>query len=662
MKIIYCDALVIGGGLAGLRAAVAAADKGNSTIVLSLCPVRRSHSAAAQGGMQASLGNSKMSEGDNEDVHFADTVKGSDWGCDQEVARMFCQTAPKAIRELASWGVPWTRITKGKRSAVINAQKTTIEEKDEVHGLIHSRDFGGTKKWRTCYTADATGHTMLFGVANECVKHNVDIRDRKEAIALIHKDNRCYGAIVRDLIDGRIEAYVARGTLIATGGYGRIYKHTTNAVNCEGIGAAIALETGIAQLGNMEAVQFHPTPIVPSGILLTEGCRGDGGILRDVDGYRFMPDYEPEKKELASRDVVSRRMMEHIRNGKGVKSPYGEHLWLDISILGRAHIETNLRDVQEICQIFNGIDPADEGPKGWAPVLPMQHYSMGGIRVKPTGESQTLKGLFSAGEAACWDMHGFNRLGGNSVSETVVAGMIVGDYFADFCKSHEIDINTEFVQSFVTKEENYINELLSKNGKYGVYEIKNKMKDIMWEHVAIFRTGEGLQKAVNELEELYKQSLDINVKNKEKFGNPELEDAYRTPKMIKLALCVAYGALLRTESRGAHYREDYPKRDDLNWLKRTLATWKEGDTMPTISYEDLDIMKMEMPPAFRGYGAKGNIIENPLSEQRQAQVDKIREDMQAQGKSRQEIQEALMHYELQPKFKQPNQRVGVGNE
>ncbi|ASM38171.1 fumarate reductase flavoprotein subunit [Campylobacter sp. RM12327] len=662
MKIIYCDALVIGGGLAGLRAAVAAADKGNSTIVLSLCPVRRSHSAAAQGGMQASLGNSKMSEGDNEDVHFADTVKGSDWGCDQEVARMFCQTAPKAIRELASWGVPWTRITKGKRSAVINAQKTTIEEKDEVHGLIHSRDFGGTKKWRTCYTADATGHTMLFGVANECVKHNVDIRDRKEAIALIHKDNRCYGAIVRDLIDGRIEAYVARGTLIATGGYGRIYKHTTNAVICEGTGVAIALETGIAQLGNMEAVQFHPTPIVPSGILLTEGCRGDGGILRDVDGYRFMPDYEPEKKELASRDVVSRRIMEHIRNGKGVKSPYGEHVWLDISILGREHIETNLRDVQEICQIFNGIDPADEGPKGWAPILPMQHYSMGGIRVKPTGESQTLKGLFSAGEAACWDMHGFNRLGGNSVSETVVAGMIVGDYFADFCKSHEIDINTEFVQSFVTKEENYINELLSKDGKYGVYEIKNKMKEIMWEHVAIFRTGEGLQKAVNELEELYKQSLDINVKNKEKFGNPELEDAYRTPKMIKLALCVAYGALLRTESRGAHYREDYPKRDDLNWLKRTLATWKEGDTMPTISYEELDIMKMEMPPAFRGYGAKGNIIENPLSEQRQAQVDKIKEDMQAQGKSRQEIQEALMHYELQPKFKQPNQRVGVGNE
>ncbi|CZE47807.1 fumarate reductase flavoprotein subunit [Campylobacter geochelonis] len=662
MNIIYCDSLVIGGGLAGLRAAVASAEKGNSTIVLSLCPVRRSHSAAAQGGMQASLGNSKMSEGDNEDVHFADTVKGSDWGCDQEVARMFVQTAPKAIRELASWGVPWTRITKGKRSAVINAQKTTIEEKEEVNGLIHSRDFGGTKKWRTCYTADATGHTMLFGVANECVKHNVDIRDRKEAIALIHKDNRCYGAIVRDLIDGTIEAYVSRGTLIATGGYGRIYKHTTNAVICEGTGAAIALETGVAQLGNMEAVQFHPTPIVPSGILLTEGCRGDGGILRDVDGYRFMPDYEPEKKELASRDVVSRRMMEHIRNGKGVKSIYGEHLWLDISILGREHIEKNLRDVQEICEIFNGIDPADEGPKGWAPVLPMQHYSMGGIKTKPTGESPTLAGLFSAGEAACWDMHGFNRLGGNSVAETVVAGMIVGDYFADYCKSHDIDINTQDVQKFVDREENYIKELLNKEGKFNVYEIKNRMKDVMWDYVAIFRTGEGLEKAVKELEELYKKSLDIKVENKEPFANPELEDAYRTPKMLKLALCVAYGALLRTESRGAHYREDYTKRDDANWLKRTLTAWKEGDTMPTVTYEPLDIMKMEIPPAFRGYGAKGNIIENSQSQIRQAEVDKIKEELEKEGKGRYEIQDALMPYELQPKFKKPNERVGVGNE
>ncbi|MDR1554708.1 MAG: fumarate reductase flavoprotein subunit [Campylobacteraceae bacterium] len=658
MNIKYCDALVIGGGLAGLRAAVAAADKGLSTTVLSLIPVKRSHSAAAQGGMQASLGNSKMSEGDNEDLHFADTVKGSDWGCDQEVARMFVTTAPKAIRQLAAWGVPWTRITKGQRTAVINAERTIIEEKDEVHGLIHSRDFGGTKKWRTCYTADATGHTMLFAVANEALKHNVNIEDRKEAIALIHEKDRCFGAIVRDLVTGEISAYVSRGTLIATGGYGRVYKHTTNAVNCEGIGAAIAIETGKAKLGNMEAVQFHPTPIVPSGILLTEGCRGDGGILRDVDGHRFMPDYEPEKKELASRDVVSRRMLEHIRNGKGVKSPYGEHVWLDISILGREHIEKNLRDVQEICMIFNGIDPADEGPKGWAPVLPMQHYSMGGIRTKPTGESPTLKGLFSAGEAACWDMHGFNRLGGNSVSETVVAGMIVGDYFADFCKANDITINTKTVEAAVEKEENYIKEILSRKGEANIFEIKNRMKDVMWEHVAIFRNGEGLEKAVKELEELYKKSLKASISTKNLASNPELEEAYRVPKMLKLALCVALGALQRTESRGAHYREDYLKRDDVNWLKRTLTSWKEGDTLPVIEYEDLDIMSMEMPPAFRGYGVKGNIIENPLSAKRQEEVDGIREKMEKEGKNRHEIQDALMPFPLQPQFKAINERVG----
>ncbi|EFU4982874.1 fumarate reductase flavoprotein subunit [Campylobacter jejuni] len=663
MNIQYSDALVIGGGLAGLRAAIEVAKSDQSVTLLSICPVKRSHSAAVQGGMQASLANGAKGEGDNEDLHFADTVKGSDWGCDQEVARMFAQTAPKAVRELAAWGVPWTRVTKGPRTVVINAQKTVIEEKEEAHGLINARDFGGTKKWRTCYIADATGHCMLYGVANEAIKHQVKIIDRMEAVRIIHDGKKCLGVIARDLTNGQLIAYIARGTMIATGGYGRIYKQTTNAVICEGTGAAIALETGLCRLSNMEAVQFHPTPIVPSGILLTEGCRGDGGILRDADGYRFMPDYEPEKKELASRDVVSRRMMEHIRKGKGVKSPYGDHLWLDISILGRAHVEKNLRDVQDICKTFNGIDPADEGPKGWAPVLPMQHYSMGGIRTKPTGESQWLNGLFACGEAACWDMHGFNRLGGNSCAETVVAGMIVGDYFADYCKNNGEVIDTNVVKDFLTKEYQYLKSLVDKEGKHNVFEIKNRMKEIMWDKVAIFRTGEGLKEAVDELEKLYKDSQDVKVHCKElDCANPELEEAYRVPRMLKIALCVAYGALLRTESRGAHYREDYPKRDDLNWMKRTNTFWVEGETLPRIEYEELDIMKMEIPPAFRGYGAKGNIIENPLSEKRQAEVDAIREKMEAEGKGRYEIQNALMPYELQAKYKAPNQRIGVDYE
>jgi len=658
MNIKYCDALVIGGGMAGLRAAVEAKSKGLSTTVLSLVPVKRSHSAAAQGGMQASLGNSKMGRGDNEDVHFADTVKGSDWGCDQKVARMFVTTSPKAIRQLAGWGVPWTRITKGPREAVMNAKRTTIVEDDETHGYIQARDFGGTKKWRTCYTSDATGHTMLYAVANESLKRDIDIRDRKEAISLIVENKQCYGAIVRDLITGELEAYVSKGTLVATGGYGRIYKHTTNAVINTGIGAALVLETGVGQLGNMEAVQFHPTCLVPTGILMTEGCRGDGGLLRDVDGHRFMPDYEPEKKELASRDVVSRRMMEHIRKGKGIHSSYGDNLWLDISILGREHIEKNLRDVQDICKTFNGIDPADEGTKGWIPVLPMQHYSMGGIKVKPTGESPTLKGLFSCGESACWDLHGFNRLGGNSVAETVVSGMIVGDYFADYCAKTEIDISTKIIENELEKETNYIKSLLENDGKYNIFEIKDAMRETMWKNVAIFREEKALSTAVEELEELYKKSLNVSVKSKATAGNPELEEAYRVPKMIKIALCVALGARERKESRGAHYREDYPKRDDANWLKRTLTSWKDGDTLPTIEYEDLDIMKMEMPPAFRGYGAKGMIIESELSAKRQEEVDKTRENMEAAGKDRYEIQATLMDFELQPQYKAKNERFG----
>lgn len=654
MNIQYCDSLIIGGGLAGLRAAIECKKMGLSTIVLSLIPVKRSHSAAAQGGMQASLGNSKMSDGDNEDLHFMDTVKGSDWGCDQQVARMFVTTAPKAIRELAQWGVAWSRIKKGKRDAIINAQKTTIEEEDFRHGYIHSRDFGGTKKWRTCYTSDATGHSMLYAVANESIKLGVDIQDRKEAIALIHEDGVCYGAVVRDLVTGELIAYIAKGTLIATGGYGRIYKNTTNAVICNGVGAAIALETGIAKLGNMEAVQFHPTPIVPSGILLTEGCRGDGGILRDVDGYRFMPDYEPEKKELASRDVVSRRMMEHIRKGKGAKSPYGDHIWLDISILGAEHIHKNLRDVYDICKIFNGIDVT----KQWAPVRPMQHYSMGGIRTNYKGESH-LKGLFAAGEVACWDLHGFNRLGGNSVSEAVVAGMIVGDYLREYCEKKELKIQTSTIEKALNAQQDYIESLINANGKENIFEIKTKMTEIMDANVGIFRDGEHLQTAVKGLAELYKKSKNIRISNKNLHNNPELEEAYRVNKMLKLALCVAQGALNRTESRGAHTREDYPKRDDKDWLKRTLASWENSENdMPTISYEDLDVKAMEIPPAYRGYGAKGNIIEHPDTAARQAQVDNITATMQQEGKDRYAIQEALMKFDLQPQYKARNQRLG----
>src|SRR6266542_7012134 len=458
MKIIYTDVLVIGGGLAGLRLGIGAKRRGHDVIILSLVPPKRSHSVAAQGGMQASLANVIKGEGDNEDVHFQDTVRGSDWGADQHVVRMFVNTAPKAVRELAAWGVPWSRVRRGDRDVIINGQKVTITERNEAHGLIAQRDFGGTKKWRTCYVSDGTGHAMLFTMSDQAIAAQIPVHERTEAIALIYDSGRCYGAVVRNLLTGELVAYVAKATAIAGGGAGRLYHVTTNAVISEGIPTAIALETGIAAVGNMEAVQFHPTPIFPAGILLTEGARGDGGLLKDVDGHRFMPDYEPEKKELASRDVVSRRMEEHIRKGKGVKTRFGEHLWLDITLLGRAHIEKNLREVKEICHYFLGVDPAEK----WAAVRPSQHYTMGGVRTNHTGESPTLKGLFAAGEAACWDMHGFNRLGGNSVAETVVAGMIVGEFIAEFCERSENSANipTSIVEETLRREQAKIDALI----------------------------------------------------------------------------------------------------------------------------------------------------------------------------------------------------------
>lgn len=653
MKIVYTDVLVIGGGLAGLRLALGAKRRGHDALILSLVPAKRSHSKAAQGGMQASLGNVIKGQGDNEDVHFEDTVRGSDWGADQDVVRMFVNTAPKAVRELAAWGVPWSRVRKGDREVVINGQRVTITERDAAHGTVAQRDFGGTKKWRTCYVADGTGHAMITAVADRAIAEQIPVHERVEALALIHDAGRCYGAVVRDLITGELTAYVSKATAIATGGAGRLYRVTTNAVICEGIGHAIALETGVAALGNMEAVQFHPTGIFPAGILVTEGCRGDGGLLKDGDGHRFMPDYEPEKKELASRDVVSRRMEEHIGKGKGAKSRFGDHIWLDITLLGEHHIKHNLREVYEICHYFLGVDPVKE----WIPVRPAQHYTMGGVRTKPNGESPTLKGLFAAGEAACWDMHGFNRLGGNSVAETVVAGMIVGEFIADFCDKAENDLNVPLgvVHDFVARERARLDAMLKGNGKEDATALKVRMQNIMTDKVGIFRRGEDLHAAVEELQQLLERSRNIAVRYKAEGANPELATAYRTQKMLKVALAIAHGAATRTESRGAHFREDHPRRNDAEWLKRTLATWRgDADTLPTLSYEALDVKKMELPPGWRGYGAK-DYVDHPDTPARAAEVERIR----SRGGDRHATQQALMPYEhlLPERFRGRNERI-----
>lgn len=598
MDTFYTDLLCIGAGLAGERVAVEAASQGFETICLSLVPPRRSHSSAAQGGMQASLGNCCKGEGDCPDIHFADTVKGSDWGCDQECARLFADTAPIAVREMAFWGVPWNRVVAGKSMYYKAGKQYEKIEKKEMEHLITARDFGGTARWRTCYTSDGTGHTLLFTMDNQAVKLGVKVHDRVEAIALIHDGETCMGAVARDLKTGKLRIYYAKATLIATGGYGRIYRETTNAVISDGMGGVIALNTGVVPIGNPEAVQFHPTGIVPTNILVTEGCRGDGGTLKDVNGERFMHIYEPGKQELASRDVVSRWMTHHMRLGKGVKSPYGDHLWLDIRHLGEKHIKTKLREVEEICKEFLGVDPVTQ----MIPVRPAHHYSMGGVRTNKDGAAYGLKGLFAAGEGACWDMHGFNRLGGNSLAETVVAGRIVGIKVAEFLAGYEFEVKTGVAAEAVKFEQERIDRIVNgKDGKENVYELRNLMQDALMDNVGIFRTAEGLQKAVDELEKVYDRAHHIGLRSHSVGSNPELAMALRLKGLVRLALCVAYGALQRTESRGAHSREDYPERNDRDWLKRTLAYWKEGETLPILKYEANSTV-WEIPPGERGYG------------------------------------------------------------
>ena len=602
-KLLTTDVLVIGGGLAGERCAIEAAAAGHEVMILSLVPPRRSHSCAAQGGMQAALANCVKAEGDNSTVHFLDTVRGSDWGADQEVANIFANEAIVAVREMAHYGVPWTRVRGGKNKYFIKGEEVEIDEALENDGLIMHRDFGGTAKWRACYAAAGTGHAALYAVDSEVVRLGITVRDRTEAVALIHDGSKCLGAVVRCLRTGDHFAVMARATVIATGGYGRIYgQYTSNAVINEGTGASIALDTGVVPLGNMEAVQFHPTTLVPSGILVTEGCRGDGGYLLDKNLERFMVELEPTKQELASRDVVSRHMQQVMRDGNGVDSPYGPYLWLDIRHLGEEHLRTKLLEVWDICRDFVGVSPAEE----LIPVRPTQHYSMGGVRVNKDGQAYGLAGLFAVGEAACWDMHGFNRLGGNSLSETIVTGRVVGRSVVDYVSGVELRSDTGLAFDALAHAEKRAEGWLARKGNGpSIYAIRDAMGEIMMHKVGIFRNGDELTEAIGELGQLLDDCENAVLRCKDPGLNPELGFALRIKGMLRLAMTVAKGALARTESRGAHFRTDYPLRNDRDWLNRTLVRWAADASEPTFTYEPTGLI--DLPPGYRGYGADERI-------------------------------------------------------
>lgn len=579
MKVHFSDAVIVGAGLAGERAAIEIASRGHNVNIISLVPPRQSHSNAAQGGIQASLANTKSNEGDNWGVHFDDTVKGSDWGADQNVVEMVCKLAPRLVRELDYWGAAFSRTENGK---------------------INQRPFGGASKPRCAFASDGTGHVLLNTLDSRVMALKIPVFTRYQLLSLIHDGAEARGITALNLKTGEVEIFLAQVVILATGGAGRLYRETTNALISFGDGCAVALETGLIPIGNPEAIQFHPTALVPTSILVTEGCRGDGGVLLDKDGKEFMWDYSSTKGNLASRDVVSRSMMRHIQKGLGIDSPYGPHLWLDIKRLGEKHIKTKLSDVDFLCRTFIGVDPTKE----YVPVRPAQHYTMFGIKTNKFCEAYGLKRLFSVGECACWDLHGFNRLGGNSMLETIAAGYIAGNEAVKYIEAN-INLNLAIIheiQEECRKQEKRIRTLIGRGNEENTFSLYRQMQDILTEKLGIFREGMLLQEAVEQLAMLNQKAQNIGLKHGDSGPNLELQMALRLPGMLKLALCIAKAAFLRTESRGSHYREDYPERDDKNWLKRTLAYFKQDQLFPKINYEPVEITLL--PPGDRGYGEK----------------------------------------------------------
>lgn len=579
MRILEYDVVVIGAGLTGERAAVEAHRKGCSVVIISLVQPRQSHSNAAQGGIQCSLDNmGELSAGDNWKLHFDDTVKGSDWGSDQDVVERVTREAPRLVREMEYFGCPFNRTSEGK---------------------IEQRNFGGTSVWRAAFAADFTGHALLYAIDQEVMRDDIDIFWRMQVISLVLNADRVVGCIGMDLRSGELVAFYSKSTVLATGGAGKLYSESTNAIICRGDGQSLAYSTGLVPLGNMEAVQFHPTGMYPVWILLTEGCRGDGGVLRNSRHHEFMWDYAAKMGNLASRDVVSRGMISEIRAGRGVDGPFGPHVWLDLTHLGREKIMSRLRDVHDIARDFAGIDVVTE----MAPVKPVQHYTMGGVRTDIDCRARGVKGLYAGGECACWDMHGYNRLGGNSVLETVAAGYFSGRSAAQDAlgwTSHDGDLKA--LHDEYKQQRRRIDKLLADEQNQNSFKLNDEMGVLMTEQVGIFRSGESLQDAVNKLLDIRERSNHIGLVCKSYGRSLELEMALRIKGMINLALTIAQGALVREESRGAHYREDFPSRDDENWLKRTLAYKQEDDYLPRLDYEEIVIT--HLPPGDRGYGEK----------------------------------------------------------
>jgi succinate dehydrogenase / fumarate reductase flavoprotein subunit len=558
---IFHDVLIVGGGLAGLRAAIAAAEKKVDVAIVSrLYPVR-SHSGQAQGGVNAALANNPQAADDTPEKHGFDTVKGSDFLADQETSIFMTEQAPEVIFEIEHWGCPFSRTPEGK---------------------IAQRPFGGAGYPRTCYGSDKTGHYMLQTLYEQTIRHNIKVYNEWTVIALAKDVNTCCGVIALDMHSGQLQAIGANAVVFATGGSARIYGNSTNGITSTAFGVAMPYWAGVP-LKDMEFIQFHPTSLFPSNILMTEGCRGEGGTLINKDGERFMTKYAPKAMELGPRDIVARGITTEILEGRGFEDSY---VYLDLRHLGKAKIMERLPGIREITLDFIGLDPIEKP----IPIQPGTHYCMGGIDTDVSGTT-VLPGFYAAGECACVSVHGANRLGGNSLLDTLVFGRKAGAVAADYVKDKPKQPKTNALDRSLKKEEDNINQMTRSKGNENPHKINNELRKLMPEKAGIFRNEKLMIEGLAQIKALQERFKKIRPVASGRSFNIDKLWFLEIKGNLDVAEAVMAGGLARKESRGSHFRRDFPTRDDANFLKHTIATYSpEG---PVLTYKPVSITKYQ---------------------------------------------------------------------
>jgi succinate dehydrogenase / fumarate reductase flavoprotein subunit len=549
------DVLVVGAGCAGMRAAIEAFDAGADVAMISKLHPTRSHSGAAEGGINAALGNAKE---DSPESHAYDTVKGSDYLGDQDSIEIFTREAPGDIIQLEHWGAFFSR---------------------QPDGRLAQRPFGAAGSPRTIYAADITGHVLIQVLWEQVCKRDIKVYEEFFAWQLVVNDDRCQGVICWDLVHGGLKTIGGKTVVLATGGAGRQYRVTTNAYACTGDGTAMALHAGVP-LKDMEFMQFHPTTLYPTGILLTEGCRGEGAYLLNKDGERFMKRYAPNALELASRDVVSRSEQTEIDAGRGINGS----VMLDMRHLGAERIIERLPGSRELAMTFAGVDPIYDP----VPVRPGAHYHMGGIETDSDGATE-LTGLYAAGECACVSVHGANRLGGNSLMETITFGRRSGRAAAEWALTHTtIDVP----ESAERDAGRRLKELLDRTSGERPWKIREELGTSMLENFAVFRREEQMQRELEIIPELRERYRKVYVEDKGNVFNSDLTQAIELGNMLDTAWCMLQAGNARKESRGAHARPyDYPSRDDEHFLKHSITHWV--DDAPVLSYAEVRMTKWQ---------------------------------------------------------------------